>query len=71
MVQFNYYELIYVCTDVAKFLQELSSKITEMFCEVPLEKVFLRKDVEFEHMEKEFKRMMRNAHLLCQSNICK
>ena len=66
-----YYQLIHVCTDVARFLKVLSSELTEKFREVSLEKVFLRKDVEFEHMQKEFKRMMRNAHLLCQSNICK
>ena len=66
-----YYELIYSCTDVARFLKDLSSQLIVKFREVPLEKVFLRKDVEFEHMEKQFKRMMRNAHLFCQSNICK
>lgn len=62
---------IHACTDVASFLKDLSSQLTEKFREVPLGKVFLRKDVEFEHMEKEFKRMMRNARLLCQSKICK
>ena len=56
---------------MASFLKDLSSQLTEKFREVPLGKVFLRKDVEFEHMEKEFKRMMRNARLLCQSKICK
>ena len=66
-----YYELIHVYTDVARFLKVLSSDLTEKFREVPLEKVFLRKDVEFEHMQKECKRMMKNARLLCQSNICK
>ena len=49
---------------MARFLAELSSILTEKFQEVSYEKVFLRKDVELEHMEKEFERMMRNAHLL-------
>ena len=56
------------------FLTDLSSKLTEMFGEMTLEKVFLRQDVEFDEMEKQFERMMSNAKLICQSSepsICK
>ena len=56
------------------FLTDLSSKLTEMFAEMTLEKVFLRQDAEFDEMENQFKRMMSNARLICQSSepsICK
>lgn len=56
------------------FLTDLSSKLTEMFAEMNLEKVFLRQDVEFDEMENQFKRMMSNARLICRSSepsICK
>lgn len=56
------------------FLTDLSSKLTEMFGEMTLEKVFLRQDVEFDGMKNQFKRMMSNAQLIYQSSepsICK
>ena len=55
-------------------MTDLSSKLTEKFAKMTLEKVFLRQDAEFDEMENQFKRMMSNARLICQSSeqsICK